>query len=332
MRRRPTISDVAREAGVSRSTVSLVLQGSPLVKRETRELVQGVLGRLGYVYNRVAAQLRTAKTGLIGIVINDLRNPFFAEFATSVQMTLAAQGYAAVLANTGEDPRLQAQVVGVMIEHGVSAVVISPTYGFEGETFGPLARAGVPTLQVLRRVADTTQVPFSSPDYVAGSRLATEHLVARGCRSIAFVGGLAGRPVTQERMSGYRTVVEAAGLRPLVLTGWSSKAFGREAAHRIAAEHPDADGALSFNDLVALGLLTGFAEAGRPVGPGFRLVGFDDIEDCAQSFPALSSVRCNIGQFGRATAEAIIAWLEHGHRPPPETLTAVELVVRASSA
>src|SRR5262245_8697421 len=123
MQRRPTISDVAREAGVSRSTVSLVLQESPLVKSATRVQVQEALAKIGYVYNRAAANLRSAKIGLIGIVINDLRNPFFTEFATSVQMTLSASKYAVVLANTAEDPLLQAQVVGVMIEHGVSALV-----------------------------------------------------------------------------------------------------------------------------------------------------------------------------------------------------------------
>jgi LacI family transcriptional regulator len=227
MRRRPTISDVAREAGVSRSTVSLVLQESPLVKSETRAQVQVAAAKIGYVYNRLAANLRSAKIGLIGIVINDLRNPFFTEFATSVQMTLSAHKYAAVLANTEEDAALQAQVVGVMIEHGVSAVVISPAYGSEEDTFGPLARADIPTMQVLRRVAaDTGLFPFSSPDYITGGRLATEHLLALGAKKIGFVGGLEGRAVTQERMSGYLSVLAHAGLEPLILTGRSSKAPG----------------------------------------------------------------------------------------------------------
>ncbi len=332
MRRRPTISDVAREAGVSRSTVSLVLQDSPLVRTETRAQVREALAKVGYVYNRAAANLRSAKIGLIGIVINDLRNPFFTEFAISVQMTLSAHKYAAVLSNTEEDPALQAQVVGVMIEHGVSAVVISPAFGAEQDTFGPLARAGIPTMQVLRRAApDTNLFPFSSPDYITGGRLATEHLLALGLKKIAFVGGLKGRAVTEERMSGYLSTLEDAGLEPLTLLGRSSRAFGREAAHRLTSDHPQIEGALCFNDLVALGMLTGFAEQGRRVGSDFRLVGFDDIEDCEQSFPALSSVRCNIGSFGQRSAESIINWLENGRRPPPETYTPVTLVARASS-
>ncbi len=102
--RRPTIVDVASRAGVSKSTVSLVLQNSPLVRDQTRADVRRVMAEIGYVYNRAAANLRSANAGLIGLVINDLRNPFFTEFATSVQMALSARGYATVLANTDEDP------------------------------------------------------------------------------------------------------------------------------------------------------------------------------------------------------------------------------------
>ena len=332
MNRRPTIIDVAREAGVSKSTVSLVLQGSPAVKTETRDDVRAAMARIGYVYNRSAANLRMSNAGLIGLVINDLRNPFFTEFATSVQMALSAKGYATVVANTDEDPALQAQVVAAMIEHGVSALVISPAYGDEQATFEPLARAGIPAMQVLRKVDPRTDLfPFEAPDYPSGSRLATEHLIAKGARRIAFVGGVAGRTVTQERMSGYLSALTEAGIEPLILPGRASRAFGREAAITLTEAYPQVDAAICFNDLAALGVLTGFAELGRKVGPEFRLVGFDDIEDCAQVFPALSSVRCNIAGFGQAVAATIVDWLENGTAPPPETFTRVDLVIRASS-
>lgn len=332
MEKRPTIIDVATRAGVSKSTVSLVLQQSPLVKQETREDVRRAMAEIGYVYNRSAANLRSANAGLIGLVINDLRNPFFTEFATSLQMALSARGYATVIANTDEDPRLQAQVVGAMLEHGVSALIVSPAYGEEAATFDAIARANVPALQVLRQVVDdTTRFPFAAPDYPTGSRLATEHLLAQGARHIAFVGGLEGRAVTQLRMSGYLATLAVRGLTPLYLPGRPGRAFGREAARRLAQEHPSIDAILSFNDLTALGLLTGCAELGRPVGTALKIVGFDDIEDCAQAFPALSSVRCDIAGFGRAMAETVLKWLEDDQRPAPETVTPVTLIPRASS-
>lgn len=332
MDRRPTIIDVARHAGVSKSTVSLVLRNSLAVRAETRTAVQRSIVELGYVYNRAAATLRSSNAGLIGLVINDLRNPFFAEFATSLQMALAARGYAAVVANTDENPALQARVVGAMIEHGVAGLIVSPAYGEDDTTFAAIARAGVPTMQVLRKADPRTGLfPFAAPDYERGGRLATEHLVRSGATRIAFLGGLDGREVTRARMSGYCAVLARSEREPLFLPGRATRAFGRDAAARIATDHPEVDAVICFNDLVALGLLSGCAEIGRAVGPGFRIIGFDDIEDCALTFPTLSSVRCDIAGFGVMIAETVLRWLEQGTIPAPVTRTAVELVVRGSS-
>lgn len=333
MNRRPTIIDVAREAGVSKSTVSLVLQNSPTVRDETRKQVREAMAKLGYVYNRAAANMRMSNAGLIGLVINDLRNPFFTEFATSLQMSLSARGYSTVVANTDEDPALEVQVVGSMIEHGVSAMILSPVYGGEREAFQALLRSGIPAMQVLRKVEARTDIfPFAAPDYVHGSRIATEHLVRVGARRIAFVGGFEGRAVTQERMSGYLAALEQVGWQPLTMTGRATQAFGREVAHRLAEEYPDVDAVIAFNDQVAIGIMSGCAEIGRKVGSELKVVGFDDIEEAAHAWPPLSSVRCDVDGFGKWIADTVLAWLEEGKTPPAETRTPVELVVRGSSA
>jgi LacI family transcriptional regulator len=333
MSKRPTIVDVARAAGVSKSTVSLVLQNSPLVRPSTREGVARAMAALGYVYNRSAANLRGADVGLIGLVINDLRNPFFTEFAASAQMTFARRGYATVIANTDESPVIQAQVVASMIEHGVSGFLISPAYVDEPEGLEAVRRAGIPAMQVLRRIDPRTDAfPFASLDYAAGGRMAAEHLVGLGARRIAFVGGLENRPVTDERMAGYLSVMAEAGFEPLALHGRPTRAFGRDMALRLTAERPEVEAAICFNDLAALGMLAGFAEAGVGVGADFRLVGFDDIEECALSWPQLSSVRCDIARFGREAAEAMLAWIEAGEQPPETRLAPVELIARHSSA
>jgi LacI family transcriptional regulator len=338
MDRRPTIIDVANTAGVSKSTVSLVLQNSPLVREETRALIRDAMAALGYVYNRSAANLRSANAGLIGLVINDLRNPFFTEFATSLQMALSVRGYATIIANTDEHPRVQATVVGAMIEHGVSAFIISPAYSdtnaaFEATApFEAIKRAGIPTMQVLRKVDPRTDIfPFAGPDYAAGGRIATGHMLATGAQRVAFVGGLDGRPITQERMAGYLAALAAVDKTPFVVTGRATRSFGHETALRLTKEHPDVDAVLCFNDQVALGMLSGFAVAGRRVGPDVRVVGFDGIEECAEAFPTLSSVDCGITTFGQAIAATVLSWLENQTAPPPETRTPVELIIRDSS-
>ncbi|PZF75372.1 LacI family transcriptional regulator [Aestuariivirga litoralis] len=332
MDRRPTIIDVAREAGVSKSTVSLVLQNSPSVRAETRAEVRAAMARLGYVYNRSAAMMRSSSAGLIGLVINDLRNPFFTEFATSLQMALSARGFATVIANTDESPDLQVQVISAMLEHGVSALIISPAYGDGDTAFEMIERAGVPAMQVLRKVNPRTErFPFAAPDYMAGGLLAARHLLAEGCRRIAFVGGMSDRGVTQERMAGYLSELDRAGLEPFALHGRATRAFGREAARQLLARQPRLDGAICFNDMVALGMMSGFAEAGHTVGSAFRIVGFDNIEEAAQAYPSLTSIGCGIADFGVRIAATVLGWLQDGTVPPPELRTPVELLVRRSS-
>jgi LacI family transcriptional regulator len=330
--RRPTIIDVARQAGVSKSTVSLVLQNSAVVREETRVAVRQAMADLGYVYNRAAANMRMSNAGLIGLLINDLRNPFFTEFATSLQMALSERGYAVVIANTDEDPKLQAQTVVTMVEHGVSAFIISSVYGEVAAGFDAILRAGLPAMQVLRKVDPRTdRLPFAAPDYVMGGRIATRHLLEQGTRRVAFVGGLEGRAVTQERMAGYLEVMQAEGLEPLVIHGKPGRAFGREVALDLARQHPDCDAALCFNDLLALGLLAGCNQIGRAVGRDFRVVGFDDIEDAAEAYPTLTSVACDVAGFGRSIAHTVLDWLENGRMPAPETRSPIKLVVRQSS-
>ena len=186
-------------------------------------------------------------------------------------------------------------------------------------------------MQVLRQVDPRADFPFASFDYVQGGRLAARHLLDRGARRVAFVGGLAGRPITLERMAGYLEVMAAAGLPPWAIHAAPSRAMGRDLALQLCAEDSDLDAALCFNDLVALGMQAGFAEAGRRVGRDFRLVGFDDIEEAGQGWPKLTSVRCNVAEFGSGVAGAMLGWLAGGAAPAAVTRADVALMVRDSS-
>jgi LacI family transcriptional regulator len=332
MGKRPTIKDVARHAGVSKSTVSLVLQNSPLVKSETRTIVQASMKTLNYVRNKAAATLRGAGTGLIGLVINDLRNPFFTEFAASAQMALSERGYATVIANTDEDPAIQHQVITSMLEHGVSGLLISPCYGKTRPTFDAIARAQIPTMQVLRKADERARkFPLFSMDNDTGSHLAVEHLLSQGITEIAFVGGLESRQVTSERMVGYNRLMAENGLEQKVFFGRPTREFGRRIAFEIHEQRSSLRAAVCFNDLVALGMSSAFTQAGVKVGSEFYIVGYDDIEEVAQVFPQLSTVHCDVKAFGKRTASMLLNWLENGDLPAADTRFPVHLVVRQSS-
>lgn len=171
MTRRPTIHDVARAAGVSKSTVSLVFQKNPVVKAETRALVLRAIEDLGYVYNRNAANLRTTRpglmgmgpvgAGLVGLILPDLREAFCAGFATTLQVALAQRGYAMLIGNTLGDPAALTQNLAAMIDHGVVALVLAPPPAPPEETCAALRRAGLPVLQVLHRAVE--DLPFLAP-------------------------------------------------------------------------------------------------------------------------------------------------------------------------
>jgi len=332
MSKRPTIKDVATRAGVSKSTVSLVLQNSPLVKKETRSKVEATIKAINYVYNRSAANLGGAGADLIGLVIPDLRNPFFTEFAASAQMAFLKHGYATVIANTDESPDVQNKVITSMLEHGVSALLITPCYGGDSSVFKDIARSETPLMQVLRCIDERTdQFPFYSMDYATGSIVAAEHLYNQGARNIAFVGGVEDGPITQERMSGYRKIVKEKNLKTYAFHGRATRMMGRETAFEIKKNHPQIDAVICFNDLVALGMMSGFAQVNTVVGEDILLVGFDDIEECEQVYPQLSSIRCEVGKFGEQSAEMIVDWLVTGEKPVALTRDTVKLIARQSS-
>lgn len=332
MSKRPTIIDVAKLAGVSKSTVSLVLQNSPSVKADTRRKVQDAMREAGYVYNRGAANLRGANAGLVGLVINNLRNPFYTELGVSAQMALSKRGYAAVMGNSNEDPAIQADLIASMLEHGVDALLVAPCYGGDGAEFEAVLKAGIPVMQVLRR-SETHggAIPFCSMDYHSGSRQAGLHLAAAGAREIAFVGGAADTGIALERRSGLAEVAGENGLPLHVFPGETSRNFGYETACKLARDYPQIDAAVAFNDLVAIGMIAGFAEAGVKLGRDFRLIGFDDIEEAQQSFPGLSTVRCDVNAFGQWTAGLLVDWLENGAHPGTPDRMPVELILRATA-
>src|SRR3954470_10777064 len=234
-RRNVTIIDIARAAGVSKSTVSLVLRGSPMVKGETRERVTKAMEAHGYVYNRGAASLRRARTDIIGMVINDLANPFFAELAIGIERALQNSGFVPFIANTAESVVRQAEVVRSMREHGAAGIIMCPALDTDAREVESLASRGVPLILAIRRILGA-RTSLVASDNVAGAARATRHLIALGHRRIAYVGGAERMVVHQDRMAGFAQVLEAAGLAVvpgLTAESMPTKEGGFEAMDRL---------------------------------------------------------------------------------------------------
>jgi LacI family transcriptional regulator len=328
---RATIVDVARLAGVSKSTVSLVISGSPLVAQSTRERVCDAMSELGYIYHRGAAILRGAKSGVIGMVINDLSNPFFVELAIGIEEACQGGEFIPFLANAAENPVRQLQVIRSMREHGATGLVLSPALGTSPAELRTLV-AGMPVVQVMRRLPGL-RASLVAPENKEGARKAIAHLIAAGHKRIAFVGGVLSMVVREERIAGYRRALEEAGIAfdaSLVIETMINYAGGGAAVPQLLNLPQPATAALCYNDVVAIGLLRAFTAAGVVVGKQFAVIGFDDIDEAKHTFPALTSVAVNGRNLGSRAAQLLMRQLASGKHEPETVLCPATLVVRSS--
>ena len=330
--RRITVTDLARAAGVSRSTVSLVLRNSPLVKRETGRRVEEAIDHLGYVYNRSAANLRRQSSDIVAMVINDLTNPFFAELAVGLEEALQAAGYVSLMANTGEDPLRQRRVMETMREHGAAGFILCPAMGTEAGQGAAMADWNAPVIQVMRRLPGA-RLGAVVPDNALGARMATERLLSLGHRRIAFLGGSDATVVTAERVGGYRTALGAAAIAEdpvLIVPSPLNRGGGVEALRTVLALDRPPTAALCFSDVVAFGVLDALNEAGRTVGSDFSVIGFDDVTGARHTLPPLTTVAVYPRELGRRSATALLRRIANPSEPPEEEILAPSLVVRGT--
>ena len=333
MQRAPTVTDIAAGAGVSRATVSLVLRESPLVHPDTRARVQAELAKQRYVYNRGAANLRRRTSSAVALVINDLSNPFFAEFAAGVDEALGDKGYVTLLGNTSESPLRQDAVLASLMEHTPAGLILSPAEGSDGKRVAQVLGTNLAVL-VFNREIKGGEWDYLALDNQRGAELATEHLIAHGHNKIAFFGGHASSSSCRQRRAGFEAAMKRAKL-PLRKEWMIETAPNRlDAAANAAtlfAQKAQPTAAVCYNDAVALGLRLGLAARGVHPGRDFALTGFDDIPEAALASPPLTTVAVQPRERGRQAAELLLQRLGMQASKPRQIVAAVQLKVRASS-
>lgn len=310
--RKVTIEHVAEEAGVSKSTVSLVLKNSPLISSGKAEAVRAAVKRLGYVYNRTAANLRAQRTHIVGVVTCDISNPYFAELFTAVADKLEREGMMVMLANTAEDPDRQRRAVATLLEHNVDGLFISPAKYSRPEHVEPLLDSALPTVFVTRYIPGFRGC-YVGADNARGARMATERLLAAGHRRIAFIGAQHGSTAAGERLRGFEEAFEAYGLATdsaIVLEVEATRRGGSEAANRLMALRNPPTAAFCFNDVIALGLLLGLQAHGITPGRDFAVFGFDDVSEARLCSPTLSTVSAPPDAIGKRAADLFIQAME----------------------
>ncbi len=330
-RRDPTIRDVAERAGVSKSLVSLVLRDAPHVSEQRRQQVRQAIDELGYRPNRVARSLSTTRTDTVGVLLNDLRNPWFIELLAGLTAALHVAGLGTVLADSHTDLRIGRRSVQTLVESGVDGLVVVGTTS-ESDAVRAVS-ATLPTV-----VAGTREPVLEHGDTVvdddhAGAVLATEHLLALGHRRIAHLRGPG--LIGQLRRSGYQDALRVAGLSPqgLEAYGGMNDESGYPAAHRLLTQAERPTAVFAFNDVTAVATLSAARELGLRVPEDLSVVGYDDTYLARIRHLSLTSVDNGSFAVGTQAGKFLLERLTHPDRPLPARthLVGTELRVRTSS-
>lgn len=325
-----TLVDVAREAGVSRATASLVIRNSPLVAAATREKVEAAIEKLGYVKNLTAARLRAEQNQIVGLVVPNLSNPFFARLLAGIEEVLDEANLAVLLANSHDDPDRQRDVLRRMREHGVNGVIICPAAGTPADWHDHPSVRAMPTVQVLRRVTDA--LDYIGVDYKAGVGQAVDHLVGLGHSKITFAVHGRIHSAYTERVEGFAQSMSMNGLDSDGLVRVPDRIADIPAAARtIFEKRPGCTATLCFNDVIAIGLAAGLQDLGLTIGREHSLIGFDDVHDGEVIRPPLTSVATHPTSIGRSAGRRMIERLTDRSASPESQILNVDLKLRQSS-
>jgi len=332
-RERPTLEAVARRAGVSRATVSRVVNGSPTVAAHLREAVQRAVEALGYVPNQAARSLVTHRTGAMALVVSEPQSrvfsddPYFAQVIQGVSQELEAADKQLVLimspAGTGHG-RIERYAAGGHVD----GVMLFSVHGADPLP-ATLTRLGVPVV-CNGRPLPPVEVPYVDVENEEGARRAVRYLLESGRRRIATIAGPQDMVAGIDRLNGYREVMRDSDRRSLVAVGDFSRESGAAAMRQLLADDPGVDAVFAASDLMADGALRTLRQAGRRVPDDVAVVGFDDNSIAAYTDPPLTTVRQPVQEIGRTLARQLLR-LVGGEEIEPAVVLPTELVVRESA-
>lgn len=328
--RQPTIRDVAERAGVSKSLVSLVLQQAPHVSDVRRQRVLEAIAELGYRPNSHARGLARTATDTVGVLLNDLRDPWFVDLVTGLSATLHAAGLGTVIADSRIDRLVGRRSVDTLLRHGVDGIVVVGTTA-EPDAVRDAADS-IPVVLAGTRDPDLPSVDIVVDDDVEGATAATQHLIDLGHTRIGHLSGP--DQIGRLRREGYRATMIRAGLDPdrFLEVGGRTEESGYAAARRLltAAERPSA--IFAFNDLSAIGALSAAADERLAVPRDVSVVGYDDSALARIRHIALTSVDNGSFAVGVQAGSYLIERLRQGVQLQRVHLVPTSLVVRSTSA
>lgn len=334
-RARPTLEAVARRAGVSRATVSRVVNGATTVAEPIQQAVRLAVQELGYVPNLAARSLVTQQTDSIVLILPEASTRVFSDdqvfpgIILGVSRELEAAGKQLVL-TLAESAASHQRVERYAMGGHVDGVLFASLHG-DDPLPGVLARTGLPVVCAGRPLGEPlVPVPYVDVDHIGGVRRAVRHLLDTGRQRIATIAGPSDMVAGIERLAGYRAELRKAGRRPVVAEGDFTRESGAVAMRRLLDDDPTLDAVFVASDLMAHGALRTLRESGRRVPDDVAVIGFDDIELAGYTDPPLSTVRQPIQDLGRVMTRQLLRLVD-GELIDPVVVLPTELVLRRSA-
>ncbi|MCW2502170.1 MAG: periplasmic binding protein/LacI transcriptional regulator [Actinomycetia bacterium] len=330
---RPTLEKVAARAGVSRATVSRVVNGSTRVAPEIRDAVTQAVDELGYVPNLAARSLVTQRTDSFALVLSEpptrvfSDDPFFSGIIRGVSQELEVVDKQLVLMLAGS-PQSHDRVERYATARHVDGVLVASMHGADPLP-GVLAARGIPVVCSGRPLA-RNHVPYVDVDNVGGAAQAVGYLLASGRKRIATIAGPPDMNAGIDRLAGYRETLRDSNRRSIVAVGDFTRASGERAMKQLLADDPALDAVFVASDTMALGALRALHQAGRRVPDDVAVVGFDDNDDAQYSDPPLTTIRQPIVEMGRQMVRLLLDLTAGGEAESPVILP-TELAVRQSA-
>ncbi len=325
-----SIKEVAREAGVSTATVSRVLSNGAHVRPEVRERVMKAVERLSYRPNLLARSLRSQQSSTIGLIVSDIRNPFFTAMSRAVEDTAYEQGYSLLLCNTDEDPEKEAIYLNLMHDQNVAGVIFSPT--LQTATHYPTERITFPTVVVDRTVVDADVDAVLLDNVDAANRLCT-HLIEQGYRTIGLLYGVTSS-TGRERQRGFEQAMKTHNL-PLIpehVKAVQPKIKeGYEATLKILDTTHPPEALLTTNSLLAEGALQAIRERHLVIPDDIALVTFDETTWASLIQPPLTLITQPTYEIGKTATELLLRRIAEPERATRQVIMKGQLLVRGSS-
>ena len=326
-----TISDIAREVGVTPSTVSRALNGRYGISPAVREQVLAAAQRLNYEPNMVARGLVTGRSQSLALLISDIRNPFFAEVARGAEDAASAVDFDILLCNSDLDAQKQMKYFRSLIKKRVAGILMNSVTALDREQLREIREADIPVV-TLTSSGSHRFLSTVVCDNFRGGFLAGECLARLGHRRIAQLTSFRRHPVLAERARGFAKAMQSncPDAEPLIFRGTHDTRGGYEMAQRVLAAVPRATAIFAANDAIAFGAMKAIFEAGLRVPDDISLVGFDDVELASIVHPPLTTVRQPAYEMGQAAVEILVKQAAREKPLPEHRVFDVELIERQS--